>query len=268
MHEKLIGVVQRFYMDKGKRKIVAIIQARMGSTRLRGKTLMNISGKPLLQHIIERVRCSSLINQIIVATSMNKNDNAIVSLCDELRVECFRGNENDVLDRFYHCAKLFQAQIVVRVTADDPFYDPQVSDMVIAEILKNKKLDYVSNNIEPTFPEGIDVEVFTFHALARGWKEATKSSDREHVTPYMWRHPEIFKIKSIKNDTDLSSLRWTIDTPSDLLFAREVYNELYRPGTIFQMNDVLALLKRRPDLSEINYGVRRREGYIKSRMRD
>jgi spore coat polysaccharide biosynthesis protein SpsF len=251
-----------------KNMIAAILQARMGSTRLPGKTLADINGKPLLSHILERIHYSRLIDEIVVATTTQRRDDVIVNLCEELAVKSFRGSEDDVLDRFYQCAKQFHAQYIVRCTADDPFKDPEVIDRIIKELLADNSIDYASNTIKPTYPEGIDIEVFKFQALERAWKEASKTSDREHVTPYIWRNPHIFRLKNVENDIDLSSLRWTLDTPKDLKLAKTVYKELYVQGKIFLMKDILALLDRRPELRELNAGIERYAGYKKSLQED
>lgn len=245
-------------------RVVAIIQARMGSTRFPGKTLTEICGKPLLQHVIERVQHCELIDEIVVATTENKEDCLIVELCDKLGVKSFAGSENDVLDRFYLCAKKFDADIVVRVTADDPFKDPDVIDRAIKELISDRGLDYVSNTIKPTYPEGIDIEVFAFKALERAWKEAVKISEREHVTPYIWNNPEIFRVSNFENSVNLSDLRWTLDTPQDLEFTREVYKRLFCAGRVFLLKDILALLQKEPELSGINSGIERNAGYKKS----
>jgi spore coat polysaccharide biosynthesis protein SpsF len=251
-----------------KHQVIGIIQARMGSTRLPGKTLTDILGKPLLQHVIERVQHSEIINKIVVATTNKRDDDAIIELCHRINIESYRGRESDVLDRFYQCAKNFKANMIIRVTADDPFKDPEIIDKAITELISDKSLHYVSNTIEPTYPEGIDIEAFTFNALEKAWRDATTQSDREHVTPYIWRHPKIFKLKNIKNVVDISDLRWTLDTLEDLKFTLEVYRRLYKPDRLFLMNDILSLLNQEPALSEINSGIERNAGYIKSMLEE
>lgn len=247
-----------------KNKVVAIIQARMGSTRLPGKTLIEICGKPLLQHIIERVQYCEFIDKIVVATTEKKEDCLIVELCEELGIKCYRGSENDVLDRFYQCAKIFEADIIVRITADDPFKDPEVIDKAIKELISDEGFDYVSNTMKPTFPEGIDIEVFTFKALEKAWKAAVRISEREHVTPYIWSNPDIFRVRNFENGVNLSNLRWTLDTPEDLEFARKVYERLYIDNRVFLMKDILVLVNSEPELSKINAGIERNAGYKKS----
>ncbi len=238
----------------------------MGATRLPGKTLMDISGRPLLDHVIERVRQCGRIDDIVVATTRNAEDDAIIKRCTRLGVRFFRGSEPDVLDRFYRCADWCGADLIARVTADDPFKDPEVIDRALNELISGD-FDYVSNTIKPTYPEGIDIEIFTFQALGRAWREAQLLSEREHVTPYIWNHPELFKTKNLENDEDLSSLRWTIDTAEDLAFAREVYQRLYTPGQLFLMRDILALLRREPEMMElVDTSLERNAGYKKSVM--
>ncbi len=248
--------------------IAAIIQARMGSTRLQGKVLIDIGGKPLLEHVVERVRKSRLIDDIIIATTDNEQDKAIIKFARRRGIPYYAGSENDVLDRFYQAAQKFCVEVIVRITPDDPFKDPEVIDKIIRHYLTSKdKLDYVSNTIKPTYPEGLDVEVFSFAALEKAWNEARKDSEREHVTPYIWNHPELFRLANIENSEDLSHLRWTLDYEEDLRLAREVYARLYR-GQVFLMKDILALLSAEPELARINQGITRNEGYLKSVQRE
>ena len=243
-------------------KIVAIIQARIGSTRLPAKILMDLEGKPVLQHIIERIK-GSKVDEIIVATTTNAEDNVVESFCKENSISVFRGNEQNVLMRFYECAKVHGADVIVRVTADDPFKDPNVINEVI-DILIDGKYDYASNTINPTFPEGIDIEVFTMKALTKAYHEAVLHSEKEHVTPYIWKNTNIFNCYNLEYAENLSHLRWTLDTPNDFQFVQEIYKRLYNPVKLFYMNDILEVLKKEPQLSEINNGFVRNAGYIKS----
>jgi len=243
--------------------VVAIIQARMGSSRLPGKTLADLEGKPLLARVIERVLAARLVQRATVATTTNPEDEAILDLARSCGLDAYAGSSNNVLDRFYNAAKHVHADVIVRITADDPFKDPDIIDRIIAVLLENRELDYVSNTIRPTFPEGLDVEAFSFDALERAWKEADIAADREHVTPYMWRHPERFALRNVTNDIDLSNLRWTLDYPEDLVFARQVYGA-FPDGRIFLMKDILELLSERPELSALNAGFERNAGYKKS----
>ena len=247
--------------------VVAIIQARMGSTRLPGKTLADISGKPLLAHVIERVKAARTIQDIIIATTNQPIDQRILTTATQCGVKGYAGSVNDVLDRYYQAARLVSADIIVRVTADDPFKDPQVIDKVVRYFLDHPNLDYASNTIEPSYPEGLDVEVFLFAALQRAWREAKLPSDREHVTPYIWKNPKKFKLANVKHHEDLSHLRWTIDYEEDLRFAREVYARLYHEQ-VFLMEDILALLRQEPELTQINRGIQRNEGYLRTLKRE
>lgn len=240
--------------------VVAIIQARVGSTRLPRKTLKQILGKPMLWHIILRVKAAKSISKIVVATSDKHTDRKIVEIAKQLGVETFAGSEEDVLDRFYKAAKKHKADTVVRITADDPFKDPVIIDKIVSIFLKErKKIDYVSNTIKPTYPEGLDVEVFSFTILEKAWKEATSKFDREHVTSYIWRNPQKFKLLNVEYEgDDLSSLRWTVDTTEDLDFAKEVYERLYDKDQMFLMEDILDLLNKHPEMGRINEKVERR----------
>jgi len=235
--------------------VLAIVQARMGSTRLPGKTLIEIEGKPLLEHVINRIRYSKTIDDIIIATTTGPEDKAIVSMAEKLHVATYTGSSDDVLDRFYQAASLFSAKKIVRITADDPFKDPKVIDEIVNYFFSHPELDYVSNTIEPSYPVGIDVEVFSYEALKTSWQEAESFRDREHVTPYIWCNPSLFKVANYKHTQQLSHLRWTIDTKEDLQMTREVYKKLYVEDEIFNMNDILQLINKHPHISDINSGV-------------
>ena len=243
--------------------IVCIVQARMGSKRLPGKVLADISGTPMLGHVIRQVQYASTIEGVVVATSDNTLDDPIANYCATIGVECFRGNELDVLDRYYQAAKLYNADPIVRITGDCPLIDPSVIDTVV-KIFLESECDYATNTLRYTYPDGLDTEVFSFEALACAWKEAIKQSEREHVTPYM-RTSDRFSVCNVENRVDLSSrnLRWTVDEESDLDFVKSVYDNLTDCLPIL-MNDVLGLLDKKPDLVNSNSGAIMNEGYYKS----
>ena len=243
--------------------IGAIIQARMGSTRLPGKILTKIADKPMLWHVIQRTAESSLMNKIIIATTTNSADDCIVDFANSFDILFFRGSEGDVLDRFYRTAKSFCIDAIVRITPDCPLIDPKIVDKVIKRFLIGN-LDYISNVHPPTYPDGLDVEVFSFETLKKVWKEAKKASEREHVTPYILNHHRMFRISNIENEVDLSYMRWTVDEERDLKFVKEIYKRLYKNNKIFYMTNILNLLKKEPELSRINEGILRNEGYAKS----
>jgi spore coat polysaccharide biosynthesis protein SpsF len=234
-------------------KTVAIIQAHMGSTRLPGKVLMDLGGKTVLARVVQRVRRAASVQQIIVATTASEKDDAVVTECDRFQVECFRGSEHDVLDRYYRCAKHCAADAVIRITADCPVIDPDLIDMTIRAFLKNP-CDYATNALEPTYPRGLDVEVFTVAALARAWREAGQFYEREHVTPYLYEHPKLFRLVSVKADSDCSQYRWTLDTVDDLELLRAVYAS-FENRDDFGWHEVLKLMQREPQLAEINAHV-------------
>lgn len=236
----------------------------MASTRLPGKVLADLAGRPLLYHVVNRTSLARTLNSVVVATTVESQDDPIEEFCDSQGVLCFRGSENDVLDRYYQAAKYWNARVVVRITADCPLLDPAVIDEVVA-IFNRGPADYVTNTIECTYPDGLDTEVFNRQALARAWREARLKSEREHVTPYIRNHPELFRLGNVSHSEDLSALRWTVDEPNDLAFVREIYDQL---GTsMFGMEEVLKLLREHPGLSEVNRGIMRNEGYLKS-LRD
>lgn len=248
--------------------VIAIIQARMTSTRLPGKVLMPLMDKTILEHVINRVRAAESISDIIVAASDNKMDDVIESFCRDKNIQCFRGSEENVLERFYFCAKLYKAEVIVRVTADDPLKDPAVIAKAIG-LFEDVQYDYVSNTLEPTYPEGIDIEVFSFAALEAAYQKAKLSSEKEHVTPYIYNHPSEFKLLNFKNSADLSALRWTVDSAEDYQFVHQVYEALYKkPKELFTMEEVLKLLEQTPELKEINKEHIRNEGYLNSVKRE
>jgi len=233
-------------------KFAAIIQTRMSSTRLPGKVLMKAVGKTLLELLLDRLKHSKYIKEVIIATTHNPNDDVLVDFCNKNGIKVFRGDENDVLDRYYQTAKAFNVDVVVRITSDCPLIDPKVTDNVIEQFLEGG-YDYVSNISPPTYPDGLDTWVFSFKALEKTWNEAKDPYEREHVTPYFWKHPELFKIANISQATDMSQMyRWTLDYPEDYAFIKRIYEELYRPEKIFHMEDVLDLLKRKPEISALN----------------
>jgi spore coat polysaccharide biosynthesis protein SpsF len=247
-------------------KIVAIIQARMSSTRLPGKVLADICGKPMLHYVLSRAGQASTLSLLAVATSDQATDNVIVDFCQTNHVPCVRGNRDDVLDRYYHAAKYFQADAVVRLTADCPLLDPAIIDKVV-ETFVAQRFDYVSNTVEPTYPDGLDTEVVTWKALERSWHEAYLPSEREHVSPYIIKNPGLFRIGSVKHNQNLSYLRWTVDQWEDLELIRQIYRHLgHNPN--FGLDDVVNLFREHPELTLINAGIDRNEGYFKSLQLD
>lgn len=243
-------------MEK-EQKVVAIIQARMGSSRLPGKVLKDIVGKPMLAWVIERVKLAKEIDEIVVATTTDQTDNAIVDYCYATGIHFFRGDVFDVLDRFYQAAQFFKADIIVRLTADCPLLDPGLIDAVVAE-LQTKELDFATNRLPPpwkrTFPMGLDVEVCQFSALERAWKEASNSFEREHVMPYLYDVEGRFKISVLHADGEYGGQRWTVDTPEDLTVVRRVY-EYFKDKKTFGWKDVLEYFLRHPELAKINGAV-------------
>jgi len=246
--------------------VATIIQARMSSTRLAGKVLREILGKPMLWHLLSRLKKSVLIEKIIVATSTKEIDRPILEVAADCGVESFAGSEDDVLDRYYQAAKKFRADPVVRITADCPLIDPRISDKTIECFLRSREnVDYVANNIPPTYPDGLDTEVFSFAALEKAWLEARKPTEREYVTSYIWKNKQIFRQLNVVHSQDLSHLRWTVDEEKDFLFVTEVYKGLYtNRNKIFYMEDIIDFLKAHPEVAAINQGICRNEGYIRS----
>ena len=238
-------------------KVVAIIQARMGSTRLPGKVLMDIAGASMLGRTVGRARRASLVNETVVATTTDPHDDAVADECARLGVPVFRGSQEDVLDRYYRAAKEHSAQAVVRLTSDCPLIDPRAVDEVIDRFLKERP-DYAANTIERTYPRGLDTEVVSMGALERAWREASRGPEREHVTPYIVRNLQEFRLLSVTSESDLSRHRWTVDTADDLAMVRAVYERLGSDDE-FTWRDVLALVEREPGLAEMNAHVEQKK---------
>lgn len=243
--------------------ILAILQARVSSSRLPEKVLKQLLGVPMLLRQVERLNKSRKIDQLLVATSTEPSDDPIESLCKENNIACYRGGLNDVLDRFYQAAKLMKPEHVVRLTADCPLTDAKLIDDVIQFYLDGG-FDYASNAVQATYPDGLDMEVFRYGCLERAWQEATLPSQREHVTPFIYQQPQLFKIGHYKNSSDLSHLRWTVDEPKDFELVTMIYEALYPKNPDFSTQDILQLLDQRPELEHWNTAHQRNEGYQKS----
>jgi len=248
--------------------IGAIIQARVGSSRLPKKVLKSILGVSAIEREIERIKKSTLCQKIILAIPANKSNDTLKKIAKKNGILVFQGSEDDVLSRFYQAAKMFGLKDVVRLTGDCPLFDWGVCDEVISFYLKNK-FDYVSNVRPPTFPDGLDIEVFSFKALEKMWQNAKLKSEREHVTPYIASHPEIFKIGNlVRNGNDLSGLRLTLDEQKDLVLIRKIYKALYKKKRYFGLEDTLKFLSQNSELLKINKKIQRNEGLAKSLMQD
>lgn len=236
--------------------IVTVIQARTGSTRLPNKVLMPLAGKTLLERMIERVQWSELAGKIIVATTEEKSDDVIQEICEKNNFRIYRGSTEDLLDRHYQAAKLFNADAVVKIPSDCPLIDFRIIDKVIDYFIKNsEKFDFVSNLHPATYPDGNDVEIMHFSVLENAWKNATRKLEREHTTPYIWENPDKFRIGNVEWETGLNysmSYRFTIDYPEDYEFIRRVYDELYHKNPKFSLTDILKLLEEKPEIKKIN----------------
>ena len=246
--------------------ILGIIQARAGSSRLPGKGLAPILGRPMTAVQLERVARARLLDKIVVATPDEPADAVFGPLCEAAGVDWMRGPLADVLDRFHLVAERYAPDHVVRLTGDCPLTDPDVIDAAVRLHLEGD-YDYTRNVAPPTFPDGLDVEVMTTAVLQAAWREADRTAQREHVTLWVREHPERFAIGNLTHSPDLSALRWTVDEEADLGFVRAVYEALYPAEPDFRMADILALIARRPELLDTNQGIARDEGLAKS-LRD
>lgn len=231
--------------------IVAILQARIQSTRLPGKILKPLLSRPMLYRQIERITRCRKINRLVVATSDQPADDAIVDVCADVNISVYRGKLHDVLDRYYHAALAFNAEQIVRLTADCPLTDPGLIDSLISFHLQGN-FAYSSNAIERTSPDGLDAEIFSISALRTAWQEATISSEREHVTSFIYNNPQKFSIGIYKTSPDLSKLRWTVDYIEDFELITQIYESLYPKNPAFTTQDILELLAQCPELIRVN----------------
>ena len=243
--------------------ICCIIQARTGSIRLPKKVLEKIDNNlTVLDYVIKQVKYSKKIEKIIIETTNLIEDDSICKYSNLQKIECFRGSSEDVLDRFYHCAKKYSAKTIVRITADNPLIDPNIIDRIIEEY---EKCDFITNTLERTFPYGTEVEVFSFSSLEKAWKIAKKPSEREHVTPFIRDPKNKFILKNFKNEKNISQLRYTIDKKEDLQLVKEIIKNISIRPILLQ--DIINLQKEKPEIFEINKNVKH-DGYLLSLEKD
>ena len=247
-------------------KTTAIIQARMSSTRLQGKVMMEVMGRPLLSYQIEQLRFSKRIDEIIIATTINKEDDRIAELAHKEGLKVYRGSENDVLDRYYQAVAEYKIEHIMRLTADCPLIDPEVCDQV-TEYYFNFKLDYLYT--DETFAEGLDCEIFSFKALEKAWKNAQQKSEREHVTLYFRNHPELFQYKQLENETDDSKYRITVDQEEDYLVVKAIIENLYGGNDKYlKIKEIKSFLDTHPEIYSFNADIIRNEGLLNSLRED
>ena len=243
--------------------IGCIVQARMGSTRLPGKVIMKIQNNDtMIDFVINQLKFSKTVNKIIIATTTLSEDDKIINLLGQRKIEFFRGSENDVLTRYYECAKFHSLDVIVRITSDCPLIDPEIIDDLVQKFL-NSDCDFISPGFPRTYPQGsADIEVFSFRTLKKVWLEAKKPSDREHVCTYIYNNPEKFKIKKVPNTSDYANFKWSVDRENDLKFVQEIVKRIsHRP---ILTDYIINLLKNEPELIDINKNFIFEEGYRKS----
>ncbi len=239
----------------------AIIQARCGSTRFPNKVFAEIDGKSLLWHVVNRLKYAKRIDNIIIATTTNSKDDVIEDWCLDEQIKCFRGSENDVLNRYYNASLSFPSDVVVRVTADDPFKEPGVIDQVIGKLI-DEELDLATNNFPPSFPEGLDCEAFGFKVLEMMEKTTQDPFEREHVTQYVYHNPDKFKIGNIASKRHLSLYRWTIDNEKDYDMVKAIYAKRKNGNNgMLLMDEILEILNQNPEIAKINSDVKRSAMY-------
>lgn len=248
-------------------RIVVIVQARTGSSRLPGKVLLDLAGKPVIQRVYERACKISGVDNVVIATTIDQQDDKLVDFCNSLAIPIYRGSVLDVLDRYYQAAKHYEADAIVRITGDCPLVDPLEVNKVVDKFVSGD-FDYVSNTQPPMLPDGLDVSIGSFSAYEKSWKEAKLKSEREHVTQYIRKHPEKFRISSVEYNEDYSEHRWTIDEQEDYEFISKIYEKLAEKKLYGHLRDVLIVLAENPDLVKLNSGFNRDEGLIKSIKED
>jgi len=248
-------------------KTLIIIQARYSSTRLPGKVLKKVLEKPLLWYIIKRIEQVKTPNTLIIATGDVDANKPIINFAKKYNLNYSIGNEDDVLDRYYQTAKENNGDIIVRITADCPLTDPKLIDRGL-DIILNDNYDYVSNVRPATYPDGFDIEIFSFKALETAWKEAKLPSEREHVTPYIWKNPDKFPAKNYEFKVDVHTIRLTVDNPEDFILISKIIEEFQDSWENFQAEDVVNYLTQNPELLEINAQLVRNEGFLKSLEED
>lgn len=238
-------------------RVVAVIQARMGSTRLPGKVLQRIGDRSMLAWTIQRAQLADTIDEVVVATTTQHADDAIVDHLEGLGTRCFRGSENDVLDRYRGAARDFDADVVVRITSDCPLVDPGIADAVVGRLVHaDPPADYCSNTVARTYPRGLDVEAFPRATLERCWRDARAPHQRTHVTSFVYENPDQFRILQVTEAVDRNAWRWTVDTPEDLAFVREVYRRL--GNRFFGWHEVVDLMEADPHLAALNAHIRQK----------
>ena len=241
-------------------KKLIIVQARMTSTRLPGKVMKVVCGKPLLEHLIDRLKRVKYADRIVIATTVNETDDIIVELCEKLDISYYRGSEEDVLGRYYETAVEYGGDIIIRITSDCPVIDPEVVDYLINFFTNNiEKYDYVSNTLERSYPKGMDAEIVSFKALKEAHFNAYDPFDREHVTPFIKKRPQQFRLYNILYKTDMSRCRWTLDTPEDLELISKIFESLYYQNTFFSLNDIFSLMERKLEWAAINAHIEQKK---------
>jgi spore coat polysaccharide biosynthesis protein SpsF len=246
-------------------KTVAIVQARMSSARLPGKVLLNLENKTVLWHVINRLKYSKMLDDIVIATSKDNSDNIIENWCKSNEVNCYRGSLNDVLNRYYGAAQMYKADTIVRITADCPLVDPEIVDEVIEGFLVG---NFDLYGLSGSFPDGLDCSVFTLKALKIANKNAKLNSEREHVCPYIENNLYLFKVGGLKKFKNLGHHRWTLDEQEDYELLSKIFSKLFSKNKIFYTHEVLEFLKLNPELTKINRKIVRNEGYLKSLVLD
>lgn len=240
-------------------KIGAIIQARMGSTRLPGKIMMDISGKPMIWHVVDRLKRSEKLNEIVIASTFDSKNDVLEAFADDNNINFFRGSEEDVLQRYLDGAEKYNIDLIVRITSDCPLIDPNIVDCVINEHI-DSNAHYTSNTQQRSFPRGLDVEVFSRDSLLRIDRLAIKKYQREHVTPFFYENPSEFKLNNVTTEGKIRQpyLRLCVDTEEDLKFVREVFKRLYKPPDIIKIEDIIDLIEKEPELAMINKNIKQK----------
>ena len=242
---------------------IAIVQAHIGSSRLPGKVMLPLGGEPILVRVVERLRFVEALADVVVATGDLSENDPIRALCAAEGITCFSGSEDDVLDRYYRAALHFHADPVLRVSSDCPLVDPVIVGRAL-DLFEAGRPEIAYLGFDRSFPEGLDVEVIALEALETAWREARMPSEREHVTPFIWKQPDRFPQDRIRNGDTVSHEHWSVDHPQDYSFVKAIYAALYRPGSPFGMDETMAFLDAHPEIRQLTAGAVRQEGYLTS----
>ena len=245
--------------------IVGIIAARISSSRLPGKVMLKLGNKIILRHMIDRMKVAKKLDNIVVATSLNPNDDVLYEYCRQNSIDCYRGDENDLIDRYYTISKKINCDVIARFGADCPLIDPKIIDKVITIYLEND-FDFVSNHGPPpkTYPEGMTLDVYSANILCEAFHDAKKPSEREHISPFFWNNPKRYRLHRVDYHTDISKYRLSLDYSEDFELIQIIFKKLYNENVIFSLEEIIQFLEKNPKIKKINSHIEQSIGIKRS----